>query len=75
MLFINQKKSVFRGMLTLALVMFIIASAVQESHGCSTGGELADAFDCEEHMGTTSKYIYTRIRLQRPPSVLSIHNT
>ena len=46
MLSINQKK--IRGMLTLVLVMFIIASSVQESQGCSTGGELADAFNCED---------------------------
>ena len=59
MLFVHQKKSVFRGTLTLALVMFIIASAVQESQGCSTGGELVDAFSCEEHEGTKRMYIYS----------------
>ena len=59
MLFINQKKSILRGMLTLVLVMFIIASAVQESQGCSTGGELVDAFDCDEHTSTKKRmYIY-----------------
>ena len=59
MLFINQKKSILRGMLTLVLVMFIIATAVRESQGCSTGGELVDAFSCEEHEGTRRMYIYS----------------
>ena len=76
MLFVNQKKSVFSGMLTLVLVMFIIASAVQVSQGCSTGGELAAAFNCEEHVGTkgmcTHIYTYIYIHSGIRESVLSM---
>ena len=33
----NQKMSSFKGILTLALVMFVLVSMAQESHGCSKG--------------------------------------
>ena len=62
----NQKKSVFKGMLTLVLVLVIIASAVNESQGCSTGGELADAFNCEDGRGgTKGMYIHKFVTLRK----------
>ena len=33
----NQKMSSFKGILTLALAMFVLVSIAQESHACSKG--------------------------------------
>ena len=51
MLSINQKKTEFKGMLTLLLVMLILASTFQESQGCSKG------ITCETE-SSQRKFIY-----------------